>query len=308
MSSHTSIAFLLLAALARGLAAQEGEQDPLTPDSLPPDAEQPAPERDADRTGVLLASALQQFRDTDKLILRGEIEHHPPEARAGGNLGGAVVIMRTSLGGAAAPFEGKVDIWRDAEKVTVITSREALPGFALYLGQGRAIARTTSEAASPDLEQLKAELGPLLDGARFARSVVAGKLRPRRDTATGEITFHGELPRETVKPTLGAGPFLAKVLEVHGTLVVSPEGELRSVMVKVTRNDPQRELMRGRIGRGIRVQIGGAPGLPREDEESDEKHDIEGGSTTYTLRLSRGEPPERAIRFKRDMNELLAAR
>ena len=76
------------------------------------------------------------------------------------------------------------------------------------------------------------------------------------------------------------------------------QGRLEQAAVTVTRNDPMREMMRGRM-KGMRIQIGGAGAPPPPANDDEKKHDIEGGSTTYTLTFENRKPSERIQAFQR---------
>jgi hypothetical protein len=94
-----------------------------------------------------------------------------------------------------------------------------------------------------------------------------------------------------------------RVLEAHATLVVKPDGSLKSAAVKITRSDPMREMMRGEMRR-IVIAGGAPPGaLPPADDAK--KHDIPGGSTTYTISFREGGLSDRAKAFKEEAERLL---
>ena len=100
-----------------------------------------------------------------------------------------------------------------------------------------------------------------------------------------------------------------RVLRAELELRVSKEGKLTAAKVTIVRNDPAREMMRGRFGGRIVIQ-GGKGGLipvpeDEKDDEADEKHDIEGLSTVYSLDLKAKDPSERAKSFKREITRAL---
>jgi hypothetical protein len=187
----------------------------------------------------------------------------------------------------------------------VVASESELPGFLLYAVDGRAIERTTFEEERFSLVELRGELPALLDAGNLARRVFDAKLEPKRDAATGEITFSGKVDRDIVPATGGEMAFLTqgRVLETRATLVLHADGRLKSVAVRVTRSDPMREMMRGGV-RQIVIAGGAPPGaLPPADD--DRKHEIAGGSTTYTLSFREGGPSARAKAFQEEMERLL---
>ena len=103
----------------------------------------------------------------------------------------------------------------------------------------------------------------------------------------------------------GGGFSVSRVLKVAAKLVVSATGTLERAELKITRNDAMREAMRGKM-KVIRIQLGaaGVP-LPEPPKEDERKHEIEGGTTTYTLTFGRQQPSERAQAFKRDAVRLI---
>ncbi|MHC4550719.1 MAG: hypothetical protein ACYTEZ_18315 [Planctomycetota bacterium] len=289
-----SILALVFAAVVQ---AQEGEtkSPPATPEAK-------APEENAH---LLLSTALRAYQSAEDLVVTARVTHEAAQAGAfaGGQMG-VVLVQRSGTG--PDPFAGAVEGWRAADGTRVLVSESRLPGFELYLREGRTIERTTFEVERFSLDQLKAELAPLLEGSGLARHLLAAKLTPRRDEATGKLTFQGEVSKELVRPTVSDSPLQAmhRVLRIGAEVVVTPQGRLERLAVKITRNDPLREMMRGRM-KGIRVQLGGAgaPAPPPDDDEK--KHDIEGGTTTYALTFDRQEPSERARAFKREAERLL---
>ena len=63
-------------------------------------------------------------------------------------------------------------------------------------------------------------------------------------------------------------------------------------------------MMRGGQIRKIMI-AGGAPGGALPPADDDKKHDIPGGSTTYTLTFGNGGPSARAQAFKAEVERLL---
>jgi hypothetical protein len=278
MLERLSIALLCAAAAS----AQEPEQDP----------------------AVLLTTALQRLKTAENVSASVEVKHEPPEAKAPAQgQGGMVIVMGTKIVGEDPPFEGRVEACRAADGTAVLLSANELPGFALYVGENRMVERTTFEEERFSLDQLKAELCALLDPGTFAQRIFDAKLKPTRDAATGVVTFRGKVDRDIVPAAVGEMAFLqARVLDVHATLVVTPDGSLASAAMKITRSDPSREMRRGGA-RKIVIEGGGPPGaLPPADD--DKKH-IVGGSTTYTLTFGEGGLSERAKAFKAEVERLL---
>jgi hypothetical protein len=236
-----------------------------------------------------------------------DVKHEPPE-QAGGQGGPGGMVVTTEVLGEQQPFEGKVEAYRDAEGTAILLSATELPGFALYIGQGRTIERTTFEETRFSLDQLRTELAALLDTDAFTRRILDAKLEPSRDAATGEITFRGKVDRDIVPATEGDLPFLqGRVLDAEATVVVKPDGRLVSAAIKLTRSDPTRELMRGQMKK-IMIRAGaGVPGGAVPPADDDKKHDIVGGSTTYAFSFEEGGPSERAKAFKEEVERLLKA-
>ena len=257
--------------------------------------EKPAltPEQKADQ---LLSNALLGLRDKAELCVRAKIRHKRSGTKVG-VIPGAVIVQvggRITTGGPG--FEGEVDAWRDAKGATVIQSVEQLPGFSLYLGQGRSIREATYESGPPLVHQLEAELAPLLDTARFLKYVMQAKLVHGRDPDTGDFLYRGEISNDVVNVTRNApGTFLSshftRVLRTELRFAVSPEGVLKRTELTVVRNDPIAER---------RVRGGGQ--APKEGQ-----HDIEGDSTTYTFDYSHSKPSERAVEFLRRMRRLVGS-
>lgn len=253
---------------------------------------------------VLLSTALQRLKTADSVSAAVEVKHEPPEAEAApqGGAGAMGFVVQTEIMGEDAPFEGPVEACRMADGTVVLLSEKELPGFLLYATEDRTVERTTFEDARFSLDQLRGELGALLDPGAFARRILDAKLAPTRDAATGALTFRGKVDRDIVPATGGEMGFMqGRVLDVHATLVVNPDGGLASAAVKITRSDPAREMMRGGEMKRIMI-LGGGPPPPADD---DRKHDIVGGSTTYTLTFGKGGLSDRAKAFKEDVERLI---
>jgi hypothetical protein len=266
-------------------------------------AEEPAPAEPDPH--ALLTAALQKLKVADRVSAAVSVEHAPPEADnaqpgAPGGFGGAVIT--TQIMGEAAPFEGRLEACREADGTTVLLSEKELPGFALYATEARAIERTTFEDDRFSLEQLRGELTAILDPAEFVRRIVDAKLTPTRGES-GTFTFRGKVDRDIVPATGGEMAFTqGRVLGAEATLVVKADGTLASAAVKIVRSDVAREMMRGPGMRQIMI-MGGAPMPPADD---DKKHDIVGGSTTYTITFREGAAmSDRAKAFKAEVERLL---
>ncbi len=277
---------LLLAAAARAQEPAPAEEDP----------------------NVLLSLALRRLQTAEHVLASVDVKHEPPEGPAMGVQGGAggMIIMQTRIAGQEEPFEGRVEAARAADGTLILLSETELPGFALYLGGGRAVERTTFEEERFSLDQLRAELVALLDPKAFAQRVFDGKLKPVRDAATGDITFEGKVDRDLVPASESPMAFArGRVLEARATVVVGSDGRVKSAAVKLTRSDPMREMMRGQM-RHIVIGGGAPPGaLPPADD--DKRHDIPGGSTTYTITFREGGPSPRALAFREEVERLLRA-
>jgi hypothetical protein len=287
-SSMKRIALALLAALAVA-GAQEA-----APPAAPPAPEKPDP-------NLVLSKALRGPQIATDLVVTAKVKHEPPkDGGMFGGVGGAVMVTSTVVG-ATKPFEGTVEACRMSDGSRYVVSRTELPGFELYLGEGRTIERTTFADERFSLEQLKAELGPLLDPGAFARRILDAEPAARREGT--KWVFEGEVAKHIVHPTLDANPMSGRVLKVRAKLVVDEQGRLEQAAVTVTRNDPMREMMRGKM-KGMRIQIGGAGGPPPPADDDEKKHDIEGGSTTYTLTFESRKPSERIRAFQRYVERL----
>jgi hypothetical protein len=266
-------------------------------------AQEPAPAEED--PNVLLSLAFRKLQTAEHVVAAVDVKHEPPEQPAMGGQGGAggMIIMQTSIAGQEEPFEGRVEAARAADGTVILLSEAELPGFALYLGGERAVERTTFEEERFSLDQLRTELTALLDPKAFAQRIFDAKLEPLRDAATGEITFKGKVDRDVVPATDGPMAFAqGRVLEAHATVVVRPDGRLKSAAVKITRSDPMREMMRGDMRR---IMIRGAPGQALPPADDDKKHDIPGGSTTYAISFGEGGPSARAQAFKEEVERLL---
>ncbi len=268
-------------------------------------AQEPAPaEKDPN---VLLTTALQRLKTAESVSAAVDVKHEPPEAEAAPQGGGMGFVIETQIMGQHPPFEGRAEACRAADGTTVVLSESELPGFALYVAGDKVVERTTFEEDRFSLDQLRGELQALLDPGAFARRILEAKLDASRDATTGAVTFRGKVDRDLVPATGGEMGFMeGRVLDVHATLVVNADGTLSNAAIKITRSDPEREMMRGGGMRKIMIQggAGGAVPLPAEDEK---KHDIVGGSTTYTLAFGKGGPSERAKAFKEDVERLIRA-
>ncbi len=257
---------------------------------------------------ALFAKALLAHERSRDLVVAAEIKHEKPEAAAWGGPGGPLggVVIQTNVGGASAPpFEGKVEAWRDADGATVVVGGEptALPRFAMHVTKEKTIKQVTFEGEQPpDLGQIEAELVALLDTKRFAKHMEKAHLTATRDDATGDWIFKGEVPRKVVRPARGGGGFdlitPSKVLTAEAVCRVSAEGRFREIEIKLTRNDPEAEMMR-------MIQKQGPPGLPvapgqgggADDDDDDDEHETKGGTTTYSLKVqAENAPPGERLR------------
>ncbi len=276
---------LLCAAVARAQEPFPAEQDP----------------------NVLLSTALQRLKTAESVSAAVEVKHEPPEAEANaqGGPGGMGIIVGTGFMGEEAAFEGLLEACRTADGTAVLLSEKELPGFLLYVTEDRTVERTTFQEERFSLDQLRGELAALLDPGAFARRILDAKLEPSRDATTGAVTFRGKVARDIVPATGGEMGFMqARVLDVHATLVVTQDGGLASAALKITRSDPAREMMRGGGMKKIMI-AGGAAGAVPLPSDDDRKHDIVGGSTTYTLTFGKGGISERAKAFKEEVERLL---
>jgi hypothetical protein len=278
----------------------------------------------------MLASALLRFRNQKDLVVGARIKHRQPqvEAQAPAGNNGAVRVMIQTVNGRTAqePFEGKVEAWRDAGGTTVVVSDNELPGFGLYLSPERTIRRVTTEDRTPGTDQLRTELLSVMDGNRFSKHLMAAKLTHRLDEASGEHIWTGAVDKNIVRPVrvTGRDPRIAqftggmrpRVLRAEIELRVSKTSRITGAKLTIVRNDPAREMMRGQVVGGRLIirglpGAGGGPGQPGQpgtrdraiplDDDHDEKHDIEGISSIYTLDFSRKGASERAKAFKREI-------
>ena len=232
--------------------------------------------------------------------------------------------MQIFIGGAggprAEPYEGVVEAWRDAEGTTVIVTEEELPGFSLYISDARTIKQLTIEDKRPGIRQLEVELASMLESGRFVKHVMdahkAGQLKATVHES-GDVTFTGPIAREIVRPVSNVievqgmviqnmGP-QSRVMRAEGSFTVTKEGRFRSIAIKLVRNDSMAEMMRNGIGGNIRIVGGGGVVLGGgNDQKNKEKHEIEGGSTTYTLTFGDNKPSDRAAGFKRKVLRMLS--
>jgi len=268
-------------------------------------AQEPAPAAEQD-PNVLLTLALRRLQTAEHVSASVEVKQEPPEQPAGQAGAGGMIIVQTQMLGEQEPFEGRIEACRAADGSVVLVSESELPGFALYVREGRTIERTTVEEKRFSLDEVRGEIPALLDLRSFAPRIFDAKLTPVRDAATGEITFRGKVEKDIVPPTGGEMAFFTRgrVLDAQATLVVTPDGRLKSAAVKITRSDPAREMMRGGQMRQIVIAAGGPAGAlpPAED---DKKHDIPGGSTTYTLSFTENGLSARAKAFEEEADRLL---
>ncbi len=281
--------------------AVAGAQETDPPTASPPGAGEQDP-------NLLLSVALRGPQIAKSLVVTAKVKHEPPkDGGMFGGVGGGVVLVQRSVGGAPKPFEGTVEACRMPDGGRILVSKDPLPGFELHVTDARTIERTTFADERFSLDQLKAELVPLLDTGAVARTLLAAKLSHRREGANW--IFEGEVAKDLVHPTLGTNPMSARVLKVRAKLTVSEKGRLEQAAITVVRNDPLREMMRGRM-KGMRIQIGGAgaPAPPPPADDDTKKHDIEGGSTTYTLTFEDRKPPARIRAFESEVARLTGTR
>lgn len=284
---------LSLSFLLSPLLAQEEEPEP------------PAPAENEGR--ALFSQAILAHKNAADLVAKVRIKRQPAQG-AGGMFGGNVVQVLGGDGGAPGePFEGEAEIWRGPDGATVVVSAKEFPGFGVYVGENRTVRQVTFDESPPSLAEMEAELVPLLDPKRLAKYVMNAELSFERDEAAGKLVFEGDVSRKLVKVTKGE-MFMPqrRVLKTQARLVLSAEGRLEQVRVRVVHNDPMREMMRDGGGRleGIVIVPGGKV-QRAEPEEDEEEHDIEGDTVVYTLDFSSAGPSERAKAFRRDVRRML---
>ena len=279
---------------------------------------QDEPEADARDPGALLTDAVLHFRAQHELVVRAQIKHEKAAAQAGGGgVAGGIVILAGPGGVAADPYQGVVEAWRDAEGITVISSEEKIPGFRIFASDKKTVKQITYEDKRPGLKQLETELTSMLEVDRFVQHVMAANTA-RKLKATvhdsGDVTFTGPIAREIVRPvsnTIEIQGFVvgnlgpqSRVLRAEATFVVTKDGRFRSVAIKLVRSDAMSGMLKGR---GIIVQKGGGFVWPQEQKKKKEKHDVEGGSTTYTLTFGDNKPSAQAREFKKKILRTLSA-
>jgi hypothetical protein len=130
---------------------------------------------------------------------------------------------------------------------------------------------------------------------------------------SGDVTFTGPIAREIVRPVSNAievhGFVVAnfghqsRVLRAEATFSVTKDGKFRSVAIKLVRTDPM-----ANVFKGGRIGFGGVVELKKQKKKKNEKHDVEGGSTTYTLTFGDNKPSERTRQFKRKIMRALGAK
>jgi len=293
-------------------------------------------EERAETPHEMLASALLGYRSQKELVVRATVTQRDPvkkedQANPGIGMGGIqFVVHNGTLGGAAKPFLGEVEAWRDAEGTLVIVSRKSLPGISIYQSGKRTIQRFTTEGVAPETKYLRTELQSIMDGARLAKHALAAELTPNVNADTGEVVWLGKISKDVVRPVRILGdPRLAMILERMAPRVlrasiqlrISKEGKLVGVTLAVVRNDPHREMIQG--GGMRRLIIRGAPGAPGaagqpgkagevgrllETNADSEKHEIEGKTTVYSIEIESRGASERAKAFKREMMRLTEER
>jgi hypothetical protein len=323
MIRTTLISLLVCLAAAPVWAQDEAETEKPAPEKKTEKKAKTALERTAEEESAqataqeLLSMALLKLRKQREFVVRAHVKEKEPEAEAqpagGGQAGAVQIIMQApGMGTEKNPYTGKVEMWRDSDGVTVLVSEKEIPGFGLYILPDKTIRQVTFETEQPGLDTLKVELGSLLDGERFVSNVLKSDLAHRVDEATGDLIWSGKVPREIVRPVHAeaTGPaamiqmrMRPRVLKANVEVRLSKDGTLKQAQVRITRNDPTREMMRG--GFGGRVVIRGAGGggawpVPEKKAGGDkEKHEIEGKSTIYTIDFTAQKASERAKAFKR---------
>ena len=281
---------------------------------LAQDTEPAAPADAALDHGALLTDAVLHFRAQKDIVVNTSIKHE--KAGKDGRAGVAGVVVIAGPGGVATqPYEGLVEAWRDNDGVTVIASEEEVFGFLIYSSDERTVKQVTYEDKRPGLKQLETELASMLEVDRFVRHVMAartsGKLKATVHDS-GDVTFTGPIAREIVRPVSNAievhGFVVAnfghqsRVLRAEATFSVTKDGKFRSVAIKLVRTDSMANVFKG----GRIVFRGGVVELKKQ--KKNEKHDVEGGSTTYTLTFGDNKPSERARQFKRKIMRALGAK
>jgi len=278
-------------------------------DELPPDAERRAEDARAEEEAarLLLSTALKRLHAAEHVVARGKVSHEKKEAARPGGMGAAVLVQTST--NLERPFEGDFEAWHASDGTTVIVSESRVPGFGLYIRDGRTVKETLAEEDAPSLEQVRAELGALMDVSRLVRHLRAAELAPARD-GSGDVVFEGEVPRGIVRrmSAESRAGMAKRVLGAEARLVVSRAGRLKSARIRVRHSDDLQRMIDRQV-RKVRIQVGAGGGVvpvPQEDDaKDDDEHDVETGSTTYALTFDEDHPSERAQQFKRRIERAL---
>ena len=322
MRTPLLFSFVALLAFIPSAWAQEDTPVPDPEAKKPKTALERSAEEEAEQAGAqeLFSAALIQLKRQRDVIVRTSVKHKQPAAEAGNVAGPGRaqirgMILTPGFGNEGPPFEGDVEAWRDADGVTVIVSEKELPGFGLFLQGERTIKRVTFENEAPGLSRLKHELTSLLEGERMVKYLLEARLGHVVDPKTGDHIWAGKVSKGIIPVEERAiqrggvrvmmfGGMQPRVLRAEMEIRIDKEGALKSATVRVTRNDPSREMMRG-MG-GIQVIVQGAGGVPvplqpNNQNGKDKKETIEGKTTVYTLDYTQKQPSERATAFKREI-------
>ncbi len=241
-----------------------------------------------------LSVALERL-DQGDVLLHGKVTRIEPEA----GMGGGAVIMIGGAGAGGAPFSGPIEILRSAGRDTVIVSREALPGFALFDDGDRILTAATYEEEPLDLGPVTQDLSGLLDLAAVRKSLAKVDLAVEQDQETGATTLSCELPKRLIRGASGMAAFMApQVLRIEAAFRLDGAALLTGLTLRVVRSDPMADMrdkaLTGELESGA-VDMGAMP----------EPSDREGATTVYELEVSRDKPAPRTEKARGAFLEIL---
>ena len=163
----------------------------------------------------------------------------------------------------------------------------------------------------------KSELTSLLDGERMVKYLLKAQLGHLVDPATGDHVWSGKISKDLLPPVTNTinkggmqimlGKMTPRVLRANVEMRLTKDGELKSTIISVVRNNPAAGMMRGGV---VQVVVaggaGGAPGWVKPPDDTDKKEEVEGKTTVYKLDFTQTQPTERAKAFKREILRSLA--
>lgn len=270
---------------ALGYGGQDGEAQDAAQDAgdeAEVDAGPPPPPPDEGEHNAareLAVTALDELRLNDALLV-GARSHDQGESATTGGAVNFIVKNGRVQGQGGSGFVGDLEAYVRSDGVSCIVSRNAIPGFGIWMGE-RKLVHSTYEDAPFELAETQQELKGLFDFERLLDRARKAEWHAAEEVTNGGWFLEAQLPGDLVpgetdqQNRFGGVP---QVLHVNVALVLDTQGRLSEADFDVVRSTGMN---------GIRIN-----GRAASDNEV-------GATSTYSFQVSYGAPSERILWFSR---------